>query len=129
MNHRQNAASETTGAAVSLDMLRGAVAGAVGVWVMDRVDWLMYEQVLDTRKTRRQTEAARPAGMDPAHTMAHRAAHAVEIEPPSPPQENAAGHPHVHRQPTLLSQRRTSLAVCRRREALAMSASLRWREV
>ncbi|MBL0407860.1 DUF1440 domain-containing protein [Microvirga aerilata] len=73
-----------------IDLLKGAVAGAVGVWVMDRVDWFMYERGLDTQETRCQTEAARPGGMDPAHVMAKMGADAVGVRPSSP-KENPAG--------------------------------------
>lgn len=46
----------------------GAVAGAVGVWVMDRVDWFMWSR--EAPETRRRTTAARPSGEPPAHVIA-----------------------------------------------------------
>lgn len=76
---------------LALDVLRGAVAGTAGVWAMDRVDWLMYDHLLDTPETRRQTRAARPGGMDPAHTIAHLAARGIGVEPPTPRQNNTPG--------------------------------------
>jgi uncharacterized membrane protein YagU involved in acid resistance len=57
---------------------------------MDRVDWFLYERGLDTPKTRRQTEAARPGGMDPAHVTAKMAADAMGVRLSSP-KENPAG--------------------------------------
>ena len=75
---------------LALDLLKGAVAGAVGVWAMDRVDWFMYERGLDAPETRRRTEAARPGGMDPAHVMAKMGADAMGVRLSSP-KENPAG--------------------------------------
>lgn len=80
---RDAEAGEVTG-----DLVRGAVAGAVGVWVMDRVDWFMYRRV--SAGARRRTEDARPGGKDPAHVMAGMAAQAVGVELSSPKQ-NPAG--------------------------------------
>jgi uncharacterized membrane protein YagU involved in acid resistance len=57
---------------------------------MDRVDWFLYERGLDTPETRRQTEAARPGGMDPAHVTAKMAADAMGVRLSSP-KENPAG--------------------------------------
>lgn len=79
---------DADGGGVAADMLRGALAGAAGVWVMDRVDWFLYGQ--EGARTRRRTEAARPGGRDPAHVMAGMAAQAVEAEIASPKQ-NPAG--------------------------------------
>src|SRR3712207_4975876 len=78
------------GGELAFDLLKGAVAGAVGVWAMDRVDWFMYERALDTPETRRQTEAARPGGMDPAHVIAKMGADATGARLSSP-KENPAG--------------------------------------
>lgn len=55
--------------------VKGAIAGAVGVWLMDRLDWFMFERV-DAR-ARQRTEAVRPGGLDPTHVAANRAAHAA----------------------------------------------------
>lgn len=57
---------------VAIDMLKGAIAGAVGVWAMDRVDWYMYDH--EDPGARWQTQAARPGGLDPAHVVAHEVA-------------------------------------------------------
>ena len=73
---------------VAADMFKGAVAGAAGVWVMDRLDWFLYGR--ESAETRRRTEDARPGGRDPAHVMAGAAASAVGVELASPKQ-NPAG--------------------------------------
>ena len=78
--------SNTSGVAV--DMLKGAVAGAAGVWVMDRLDWFLYGR--ESAETRQRTEDARPGGRDPAHVIAGMAADAVGVELASPKQ-NPAG--------------------------------------
>ena len=75
------------GGSVTADALRGAVAGAVGVWVMDRVDWSMFEH--EDEEARRRTESVRPDGKDPAHLMAGRAAEAVGLK--AVPQPHPAG--------------------------------------
>ncbi len=73
---------------VAADMFKGAVAGAAGVWVMDRLDWFLYGR--EGAETRRRTEDARPGGRDPAHVMAGMAADAVGVDLASPKQ-NPAG--------------------------------------
>lgn len=73
---------------VLTDTLKGAVAGAVGVWAMDRADWFMYDHV--DPEARRQTQAVRPGGLDPAHVIANRAADAFGAEL-SPRQPHPAG--------------------------------------
>ncbi|MGK7871653.1 hypothetical protein, partial [Falsiroseomonas sp. E2-1-a20] len=50
------------------DMALGALAGAAGVWVMDRVDWFNYRR--EEPETRRRTQRVRPGGEDPAHVIA-----------------------------------------------------------
>lgn len=72
---------------VATDMLKGAVAGAVATWVMDRVDWAMYRR--EDPKSRRRTWAVRPEHKDPAHVIASRAARAIGVKPP--PQNHPAG--------------------------------------
>ncbi len=69
-------------------MLLGAVAGAVGVWVMDRVDWFNYRH--EDPEARRRTRRVRPGGEDPAHVMARMAEGAVGAEL-SPAQHHAVG--------------------------------------
>jgi hypothetical protein len=70
------------------DMLLGAVAGAVGVWIMDRVDWFNFRH--EDPEARLRTQQVRPGGEDPAHVMAGRAEGAAGAEP-SPSQHHAAG--------------------------------------
>jgi hypothetical protein len=73
---------------VLADSLKGAVAGGIAVWVMEQVDWYMYNH--EAAEARRRTQRVRPGGLDPAHVMANRVAHAVGTEL-SPPQPHPAG--------------------------------------
>ena len=70
------------------DALLGAAAGAVAVWVMDRVDWFNFEH--EDPEARRRTQAVRPGGMDPAHTAANMAADALGYDL-QPKHDNVAG--------------------------------------
>jgi hypothetical protein len=65
-------------------LLKGAVAGAIGIWVLDRVDWAMWDA--QGAETRRRTRAVRPGGLDPAHVAANRIAGALgrELRPRQP---------------------------------------------
>ncbi len=65
-------------------LLKGAVAGAIGVWAMDRADWAMWDA--EGEQTRSRTRAVRPGGLDPAHVAANRLARAfgTELRPPQP---------------------------------------------
>ena len=58
--------------------VKGAVAGAVGVWLMDLVSTAMYEQEDEAAKKRE--EAARVEGKDPASVAAARIALATGAE-------------------------------------------------
>ena len=69
-------------------LLLGAAAGAIGVWVLDRVDWALYRS--EDEATRRRTQEVRPDGLDPAHVVANKIAHAFGI-PLNPPQPHPAG--------------------------------------
>ncbi len=53
----------------------GALAGVAAVWIADKLDWSLYRSGGQRRV--RQTEVARPGGMDPAHALAAKAADAV----------------------------------------------------
>jgi hypothetical protein len=64
--------SERQGDGLLGTLLKGAVAGAVAVWVMDRVDWAMWDA--ENSRTRAETRRARPGGLDPAHVAASRLA-------------------------------------------------------
>lgn len=48
--------------------LMGAAAGAVGVWLLDRVDWFMWNR--EDQASRAQTVAVRPGGEAPAGVLA-----------------------------------------------------------
>lgn len=66
------------------ESLKGAIAGAAGVWAMDRIGWYMYLRE-DPRARQRETEA-RPGGLDPAHVIANRIAGMLgrELHPKQP---------------------------------------------
>lgn len=53
-------------------LLKGAIAGAIGVLAMDIATWLMYRRE-DERHLEREKQA-RPLGMDPAHVAARKVA-------------------------------------------------------
>lgn len=69
-------------------LLRGALAGAAGVWIMDRVDWFMFRH--EDPSARRRTERVRPGGLEPAHTLANTVADALGTHL-SPRQPHPAG--------------------------------------
>ena len=70
------------------DVVKGAAAGAVGVWLADRVGWFLYRR--EDPGTLRRERAARPEGKDPAHVAAGRLAGALGVAP-SLPQPHPAG--------------------------------------
>lgn len=80
--------ADVTGDGVAADLLKGAIAGAIGVWVMDRVDWFMFRR--EDPAARRRTQDVRPGGRDPAHVIAGGAARLVGVELSSP-RQNPAG--------------------------------------
>jgi uncharacterized membrane protein YagU involved in acid resistance len=51
-----------------VDLITGAVAGVVGVWALDRVDWTLYDR--ESEAAHQQLIRARPHGRDPAHNLA-----------------------------------------------------------
>lgn len=57
------------------DALRGLIAGTAAVYAVDKLDQYMYDR--QGAAARRQTVAARPGGLDPAHVIANRAAEAA----------------------------------------------------
>jgi hypothetical protein len=73
---------------VAADMVKGAIAGAVGVWVMDQVGWGMY--LRENREALRQEQEARVEGKDVAHVAAGKLAGAVG-RTLSPEQPHPAG--------------------------------------
>lgn len=73
---------------VLVDTLKGAVAGGVAVWVMDQIDWYMYDH--EDPEAQRRTQRVRPEGLDPAHHTANMVAGAFGTEL-SPSQPHPAG--------------------------------------
>ena len=73
---------------VALDLLKGAAAGAVAVWAMDRVGWWLWDREDPGALARER--AARVEGMDPAHVAANRVADALG-RPLTPRQPHPAG--------------------------------------
>lgn len=65
-------------------LLKGAVAGGVGIWALDRVDWALWDA--EPSRRRAETRRVRPGGLDPAHVAANRLARAAgrELDPPQP---------------------------------------------
>ncbi len=80
------------GTDVAGDLLMGALAGVVGVWALDRLDWFLMDR--EPERARRQTRLARPDGQDPAHVIANRAARAVgaRLSPGQPHPTGLAVH-------------------------------------
>lgn len=66
MEHLSN--SRGTQSDVASTALMGALAGAVAVWVLDRVDWFMWNR--EDPRARAQTTSVRPEGEPPAHALA-----------------------------------------------------------
>lgn len=69
--------------------VKGAIAGAIGVWALDKVTWAMWDRT-SPQKLAQEVLEARPGGMDPAHVIANRAAEAMGTEL-SPKQPHPAG--------------------------------------
>lgn len=70
------------------DVVKGAIAGAVGVWALDKVTSWMWDH--EGAQALQQERQARPEGLDPAHVIANRAAEAMGKEL-TPKQPNPAG--------------------------------------
>ena len=68
-------------------LVRGAIAGAAGVWALHEVD--KYLAGRESFATRRDTLAARPGGLDPAHVVVDRATKAMGVELAHPEHNNA----------------------------------------
>lgn len=71
-----------------VDAALGALAGAAGVWAMDKVGWWMYRRESDEKLAREHQ--ARPHGMDPAHAAVEKIANATGMDMPTS-QPNPAG--------------------------------------
>lgn len=87
MSDRARATNRHGPDSVALDIMKGAAAGMVATWVMDRVDWFLYDR--EPEASRRRTWAVRPEHKDPAHVIASRASQALGGEPI--PQNHPAG--------------------------------------
>lgn len=70
------------------DWMKGLIAGAAGVWAMDRIGWYLWNR--ESPEKLQREFAARPDGLDPAHVVANRVADAVG-RPLSPKQPHPAG--------------------------------------
>ena len=69
-------------------LLKGAVAGAVGVWALDRVDWFNWNH--EHPRLRARTRRVRPGGEPPAAVAASKLEDAADVEL-SDSQHRAAG--------------------------------------
>jgi hypothetical protein len=79
--HRENSG-------LAADMVKGALAGAVGVWLMDQVGWALYRR--EDPGALRQEQAARVEGKDVAHVAAGKLADATGMDL-TPEQPHPAG--------------------------------------
>ncbi|MDP9409903.1 MAG: hypothetical protein M3P70_05265 [Actinomycetota bacterium] len=70
-----------------MDAAKGAIAGAVGVWLMDQVTWGMY--LREAPEALRQEQEARVRGKDVAHVAAGKLAGAFGLERSSAPSHPA----------------------------------------
>lgn len=77
---------------VVTEMLKGAIAGALGIWALDRVTWFMWDR--EASEALAQEREARPGGLDPTHVMANRAASVMgqELTPRQPNPTGIAAH-------------------------------------
>ena len=93
MRATRNGRHDRDGGGVVAEGVKGAIAGAIGVWAMDKVTWAMWDRT-DPAKLRREELDARPGGLDPAHVIANRAAEAVgaELTPRQPHPAGTAVH-------------------------------------
>lgn len=72
----------------TVDVVKGALAGAAAVWLMDQVGWFLYRR--EDPKAILQEKKARVKGMDVAHVAANKMANAFGARL-SPKQPNPAG--------------------------------------
>lgn len=92
MDRVADGSAHRTNSRRALDMVKGAVAGAVGVWVMDQVTWGMY--LREDPEAFRQEQAARIGGKDVAHVAAGKLANAfgTTLTPEQPHPAGLAVH-------------------------------------
>lgn len=81
------------GASVLADVVKGAIAGAVGTWAMDKITWIMWDRQ-DPATLRQEEQHARTEGLDPAHATANRVARAfgTQLQPRQPHPAGVAVH-------------------------------------
>lgn len=72
-----------------MPLATSVVAGAIGVWALDRVTWWMWRR--QDPATLAQEKAVRPLGLDPAHVVAHRAKQSLGSTDPPARQPTALG--------------------------------------
>lgn len=78
MRGENSSGNERISGGIIADMLKGAIAGAVGAWLMDRVTWAMYRG--ESPEAYRQEKEAQVKGMYASHVAAERAAAAVDVD-------------------------------------------------
>lgn len=78
MRRKKNNRDGTTDGSVAADMMKGAIGGAIGVWVMDRVGWDMY--LTEDPAAFRQEKEAQVEGKYAAHVMVGHAAESMGKE-------------------------------------------------
>ncbi len=88
MQHEQSDWTQGHDDNMAASVVKGAISGAVGVWVMDQVGWGMY--LREDPQALRQEQMARVGGKDVAHVAANKLAHAVGADL-SPEQPHPAG--------------------------------------
>lgn len=76
-------------ASVMSASLMGAIAGAVGVWALDRVDWFMWRRVDPVARAR--TISVRPGGEAPSHVLVTKIEKLAGLAP-TQRQHDIAGH-------------------------------------
>lgn len=91
MREPRSSRSSSDGALLS-QLVKGALAGAVGTLALDAVTWFLWDRE-DPRALERERRA-RPEGLDPAHFVAGRLARAIgtELEPRQPHPAGIATH-------------------------------------
>lgn len=59
-------------------VVRGVMAGAIGTWALDRVDWFMWDR--ESEESRQRTRSVRPDGEPPAHVLAGKIERMLDLE-------------------------------------------------
>lgn len=103
MARKNDRRSRAGSGALLAEVAKGAIAGAVGTWAMDRVTWYMWDRE-DPPALAREEDEARPEELDPAHVAANRAARAAgtSLEPRQPHPAGVAVHYGIGVMPAML---------------------------